>query len=53
MPYFSEGEKVYKKTSMGGRELVGRSKKPKAYIKTLHAVKHGWEAPSKKKSKGY
>lgn len=43
MPYKIKGSSVVKKDS--GR-IVGHSKNPKKYLRTLQAVEHGW-APSK------
>lgn len=47
MPYEIIGNKVVKKNT--GR-VVGKSKNPKKYLRTLQAVEHGWR-PSKVKGK--
>lgn len=40
MPYIIRGDKIYKKDT---GELVGKSKKPKKYLRVLMAVEHGWK----------
>ncbi len=46
MPYEIKGNTVVKKST---GKVVGHSKNPKKYLRTLEAVEHGWE-PDKKKS---
>lgn len=48
MPYAIRGNKVIKKNS---GKVVGRSKNPKKYLRTLQAVEHGF-VPNKNKVKG-
>ena len=40
MPYKIKGNKVVKKDS---GKVVGKSKNPKKYLRTLQAVEHGWK----------
>ena len=47
MPYARRGNTVVKKDS---GEVVGHSKNPEKYMRTLQAIEHGWE-PGKKKMK--
>ena len=49
MPYRIKGKSVQKKSN--GWHKVGKSNKPKKYIKTLRAVEHGWR-PTKSRKKG-
>jgi hypothetical protein len=44
MPYAIKGNSVVKKDT---GKVVGHSSNPKAYLKTLEAVEHGWK-PKKK-----
>lgn len=46
MPYKIKGNAVVKKDT---GKVVGRSKNPKKYLRTLQAIEHGWK-PSGKKS---
>lgn len=45
MPYYSKGNIVYKKDG----KVVGKSKNPKKYIRTLNAVSHGFKTGFKTK----
>lgn len=47
MPYKIVGNKVVKKST---GKVVGKSSKPKAYLRVLNAVEHGW-SPSKRKKR--
>lgn len=47
MPYKIKGNSVIKKTT---GKVVGHSKNPKKYLRTLQAVEHGW-TPTKRKKK--
>ena len=47
MPYKIKGNTVVKKDS---GKVVGHSKNPKKYLRTLNAVEHGWK-PSNKTNK--
>jgi hypothetical protein len=40
MPYEVKGKAVYRKDT---GKLVGKSKKPKKYLRTLNAIDHGWQ----------
>lgn len=44
MPYAIKGNKVIKKDT---GKVVGKSKNPKKYMRTLQAIEHGWK-PSEK-----
>ncbi len=44
MPYTIKGNTVVKKDT---GKVVGHSKNPKKYMRTLQAIEHGWK-PSKK-----
>ena len=46
MPYKIKGDEVVKKD---GGKVVGHSKNPKKYLRTLEAVEHGWR-PSREKA---
>lgn len=46
MPYAIKGGAVVKKDS---GKVVGRSKNPKKYLKTLQAIEHGWKPTRGKK----
>jgi len=48
MPYEIKGNTVVKKDT---GKVVGHSKNPKKYIRTLRAVEHGWK-PSENKPAG-
>ena len=48
MPYKIVGNKVVKKST---GKVVGKSKNPKKYLRTLNAVEHGWNPTKKKKGK--
>lgn len=48
MPYAIKGNTVIKKNT---GKVVGHSKNPKRYLRTLQAVEHGWK-PKGKKAKG-
>ena len=48
MPYVIRGNAVYKKDT---GKLVGRSNKPKKYLRLLRAIEHGFE-PSKRAKHG-
>lgn len=48
MPYKIVGNKVVKKST---GKVVGKSKNPKKYLRTLNAVEHGWKPTKKKKGK--
>lgn len=39
MPYAIKGKSVIKKNT---GKLVGHSKNPKKYLRTLQAIEHGW-----------
>ena len=43
MPYAIKGGKVIKKDT---GKVVGKSKNPKKYLRTLQAVEHGWKKPT-------
>lgn len=45
MPYKIKGNAVVKKSG----KVVGRSKNPKKYLRTLQAVEHGWRPTRKGK----
>lgn len=45
MPYAIRGNTVIKKTT---GTIVGKSKNPKRYLRTLQAIEHGWK-PNKKR----
>lgn len=47
MPYAIKGKTVIKKNT---GKVVGHSRNPKKYLRTLQAVEHGWK-PSGKKTK--
>ena len=47
MPYKIKGNAVVKKTT---GKVVGHSKNPKRYLRTLQAIEHGWK-PDKRYSK--
>jgi hypothetical protein len=44
MPYAIRGNAVVKKKT---GKVVGRSKSPKKYLRTLQAVEHGWKPSGK------
>jgi len=44
MPYKIKGKSVVKADT---DKLVGRSKNPKKYVKTLRAIEHGWTPTEK------
>lgn len=44
MPYKIKGNKVVKKNS---GKVVGRSKNPRKYLRTLNAIEHGFRPKSK------
>lgn len=46
MPYKVVGKTVVRKDT---GKVVGHSKNPKKYIRTLQAVEHGWKPTGKKK----
>jgi hypothetical protein len=48
MPYAIKGNEVVKADT---GEVVGHSKNPKAYLRVLEAVEHGWKAPKNGKLK--
>ena len=48
MPYAIKGKAVIKKNT---GKVVGHSKNPKKYLRTLQAVEHGWK-PKGRKAKG-
>ena len=45
MPYGIIKDKVIKKST---GKIVGRSKNPKKYLRTLQAIEHGWKPTNKK-----
>ena len=45
MPYAIKGNMVVKKNT---GKVVGHSKNPKRYLRTLQAVEHGWKPTGKK-----
>lgn len=45
MPYAIRGNAVIKKTT---GKVVGHSKDPKRYLRTLEAIDHGWTPPNKR-----
>jgi len=47
MPYAIKGNKVVKKTT---GKVVGKSKNPKKYMRTMMAIEHGF-VPGKSKKK--
>lgn len=49
MPYAIKENSVVKKDS---GKIVGHSKNPKKYMRTLNAVEHGWK-PKQPKKKSY
>lgn len=46
MPYALRGNTVIKKNT---GQVVGHSKNPKAYLRVLNAIEHGWKPKGKKK----
>ena len=42
MPYEIKGKMVVKRDT---GKVVGHSKNPKKYIRTLQAIEHGWKPP--------
>lgn len=48
MPYTLKGNTVVKKDT---GKVVGHSSNPKAYIRTLRAVEHGWKPTHRRGSK--
>jgi len=46
MPYAIKGNRVVKKTT---GKVVGTSKNPKKYMRTLQAIEHGFKPTKKKK----
>jgi hypothetical protein len=41
MPYVRRGRTIYKKTN--GLVKIGKSKKPKKYLRVLRAIERGWK----------
>jgi len=44
MPYKISGSKVVKKNT---GKVVGHSRNPKKYLRTLEAIEHGWKPTNK------
>lgn len=49
MPYSIKGSAVVKADS---GKVVGHSRNPKRYLRTLQAVEHGWRPSGKRRKKG-